>query len=205
MARARLAFLSAALFLLGLSCSKSETVTNEYFSGQVAEKYRVVENKDGDLVKHGKYQSFYPDGQRECVVWFNKGVPSGKGTGWYENGKRMFEIAGTRIEFFDRRGNTIYDGDIGRQEGDFSPGALAKEILEFGRPLDSRPQGAQNVVAITADSAAVHEYLGTESPVLGTVRKGQTLEFVFEGTSWFQIKMGDEVGGVEKSKCKVVH
>jgi antitoxin component YwqK of YwqJK toxin-antitoxin module len=56
--------------------------------------------RDGD--KHGKQETFYPNGNPESLVYYSKGFPRPGAKEWYENGKER----NTNISFTVREKNT---------------------------------------------------------------------------------------------------
>lgn len=59
-------------------------------------------------------------------------------------------------------------------------------------------------VEIKIPFANVYEYLDPKSTVLKQAKKGDHLELVYEGTSWYQVKVREKVGWLEKKSGEVV-
>ena len=60
-------------------------------------------------------------------------------------------------------------------------------------------------VEIKRPFASVYEYLDPKSQILVQATKKDHFELVYEGTSWYQVKVKDKVGWVEKGAGIVVN
>ena len=59
-------------------------------------------------------------------------------------------------------------------------------------------------VEIKRPFASIYEYLDPTSNIVIQAQMNDHFELVYEGTSWYQVKVNDKVGWVEKSAGKVV-
>ncbi len=59
-------------------------------------------------------------------------------------------------------------------------------------------------VEIKKPFASVYEYLDPKSQILVQATKNDHFELVYEGTSWYQVKVKNKVGWVEKSAGIIV-
>ena len=50
----------------------------------------------------------------------------------------------------------------------------------------------------------VYEYLDPRSKIIRQAKKGDHFELVYEGTSWYQVKVADRVGWIERRAGNVV-
>jgi hypothetical protein len=60
-------------------------------------------------------------------------------------------------------------------------------------------------VEIKKPYACVYEYLDPKSKIILQASKNDHFELVYEGTSWYQIKVKDKVGWIEKNAGAVVN
>jgi hypothetical protein len=60
-------------------------------------------------------------------------------------------------------------------------------------------------VEIKKPFASIYEYLDPKSTILLQATKNEHFELVYEGTSWYQVKVRNKVGWVEKSAGIVVN
>lgn len=60
-------------------------------------------------------------------------------------------------------------------------------------------------VEIKKPFASVYEYLDPKSKILTQGSKGDHFELIYEGTSWYQVRVKDKVGWVEKNAGIVVN
>ena len=61
-----------------------------------------------------------------------------------------------------------------------------------------------NYVEVIKPFANVYEYLDPKSNIVRQAHKGEFFELIYEGTSWYQIKVKDKVGWLEKRAGEVV-
>jgi hypothetical protein len=59
-------------------------------------------------------------------------------------------------------------------------------------------------VKIKKPFANVYEFLDPKSKILRQAKKGDHFELVYEGTSWYQVKIQDQVGWLERRAGSVV-
>ncbi|MBD3393214.1 MAG: hypothetical protein GF418_13895 [Chitinivibrionales bacterium] len=59
-------------------------------------------------------------------------------------------------------------------------------------------------VKIKKPFANVYEYLDPRSKIVQQAKKGDYFELVYEGTSWYQVRVADRVGWVERRAGNVV-
>ncbi len=59
-------------------------------------------------------------------------------------------------------------------------------------------------VEIKKPFTSVYEFLDPKSQILVQATKNDVFELVYEGTSWYQVKVKDKVGWVEKSAGMIV-
>jgi hypothetical protein len=63
---------------------------------------------------------------------------------------------------------------------------------------------AGQYVEVTEDYASVYEFLDPKSKILDQAKKGDRYELVYPGTSWYQIKVAQKVGWLERRSGKIV-
>jgi hypothetical protein len=63
---------------------------------------------------------------------------------------------------------------------------------------------AAKYVEVTGPFVNVYEYLDPKSTVLKQAKKGDHYELVYEGKAWYQIKIKDRVGWLEKKAGIIV-
>jgi hypothetical protein len=73
-------------------------------------------------------------------------------------------------------------------------GLCAIAVMLMVRSAGAEPT---KFVQITEPFAKVYRYLDPKSEVIKLARKGESFELVYEGTSWYQIKIKDSVGWLE--------
>lgn len=83
----------------------------------------------------------------------------------------------------------------------FCVGVCAFIFLVLVQPLHA---SSGQFVKITTSLANVYEFLDPKSKIIRIAKEGERFEMVFEGTSWYQIKVQDKVGWLEKSAGMVV-
>lgn len=66
-------------------------------------------------------------------------------------------------------------------------------------------EGATQYVAITEPFVNVYKDLDPKSEVIGTVHKGEHLELINTGDSWYQVKYRETTGWLEKRAGDVVN
>jgi hypothetical protein len=59
-------------------------------------------------------------------------------------------------------------------------------------------------VKIKKPYANVYEYLDPKSKIIRQAQKNETFELIFEGTSWYQVKVKDQVGWIERRSGSVI-
>jgi hypothetical protein len=64
--------------------------------------------------------------------------------------------------------------------------------------------GSGTFVRVDKSLANVYEFLDPKSNIIRVAKEGDRFEMVFEGTSWYQIKVQDKVGWLEKKSGSVV-
>lgn len=72
-------------------------------------------------------------------------------------------------------------------------------VTAFAAKID-----AAQYVKVSGSFVNVYEQLDPKSNVIKQARKGEYLELVYEGTSWFQVKVKDKIGWMEKRTGDVV-
>ena len=82
----------------------------------------------------------------------------------------------------------------------FSVGVCAFLLLTFAQPLQ-----AGQFVKVKSSLANIYEFLDPKSNIIRVAKEGDRFEMVFEGTSWYQIKVQDKVGWLEKNAGTVVN
>jgi hypothetical protein len=83
----------------------------------------------------------------------------------------------------------------------FSVGVCAFIFLALARPLQA---GSGQFVKVESSLANIYEFLDPKSNIIRTAKEGDRFEMIFEGTSWYQIKVQDKVGWLEKKSGSVV-
>jgi hypothetical protein len=83
----------------------------------------------------------------------------------------------------------------------FSVGVCAFIFLTFARPVHAN---SGRFVKINISLANIYEFLDPKSNIIRIAKEGDRFEMVFEGTSWYQIKVQDKVGWLEKNAGTVV-
>jgi hypothetical protein len=74
-------------------------------------------------------------------------------------------------------------------------------ISVFAKPTSA---AETKYVKVKSSFANVYEYLDPQSKVIMQAKKGDYLEMVFEGASWYQVKIQEKVGWLEKRAGAVV-
>jgi hypothetical protein len=69
----------------------------------------------------------------------------------------------------------------------------------------SHSSAESRFVEIKKPFASIYEYLDPQSQILVQASKNQYFELVYEGKSWYQVKVKDKVGWVERSAGIVVN
>jgi hypothetical protein len=72
-------------------------------------------------------------------------------------------------------------------------------------PLSSSHAAGQKYVEIKSPFVNVYELLDPKSNVVVQAKKGDRFELVYEGKSWYKIKIKDKDGWLEKNAGIVVH
>jgi antitoxin component YwqK of YwqJK toxin-antitoxin module len=81
-------FIVAVIISLFFLCKEREAWHTNYPTGQLYEKYLTIK-KGGMELKHGKYKSWYKNGQIQQECFYKEGKKAGTQTVWYENGNKM--------------------------------------------------------------------------------------------------------------------
>jgi hypothetical protein len=69
----------------------------------------------------------------------------------------------------------------------------------------SQPRAAgMKFVQINNPLVNIYEFLDPKSNIIKVAKKGDHFELVFEGTSWYQVKVSDKVGWLDKKYGAVV-
>ena len=68
----------------------------------------------------------------------------------------------------------------------------------------SRSQAAGEFVQITEPFVNIYQFLDPKSKVIKMAKKGDRLELVYAGTSWYNVKIGNETGWVERKAGDVI-
>lgn len=63
---------------------------------------------------------------------------------------------------------------------------------------------ASQYVKISEPFVNVYEYLDPKSTVLKMAKKGDRLELIYAGTAWYQVKVRDKMGWVERKAGYVI-
>jgi hypothetical protein len=63
---------------------------------------------------------------------------------------------------------------------------------------------ASQYVEIKAPLANIYEYLDPKSNIIIQAKKGEHYELVYPGTSWYQVKVKDKVGWLERKAGETV-
>jgi hypothetical protein len=82
----------------------------------------------------------------------------------------------------------------------FSVGVCAFLFFVLAQPLHA---GSGRYVKVENPLANIYEFLDPKSNIIRVAKKGDAFEMIFEGTSWYQIKVQDKVGWLEKKEGKV--
>jgi len=69
-------------------------------------------------------------------------------------------------------------------------------------PLDAKEE--RQSVEIQKPFANIYEYLDPKSTIIKQARKGETFELVYAGTSWFQVRVRERVGWLERRAGEVI-
>jgi len=64
---------------------------------------------------------------------------------------------------------------------------------------------ASQYVEIRKDFASIYEYLDPKSEIVMQANRNDHFELIYEGTSWYQVKVKDKVGWLEKNAGVVVN
>ena len=65
-------------------------------------------------------------------------------------------------------------------------------------------QAASQYVVIKKPFVSIYEYLDPKSEILVQASKNEHFELIYAGTAWYQVKVKDKVGWVEKSAGSIV-
>jgi hypothetical protein len=78
-------------------------------------------------------------------------------------------------------------------------------FIIFSAPFSSITAAAPKYVEIKNSFVNVYEFLDPKSNVIKQAKKGDHFELVYEGKAWYQIKIKDKVGWLEKSAGIIVN
>jgi hypothetical protein len=78
-------------------------------------------------------------------------------------------------------------------------------FIIFSAPFSSSTAAAPKYVEIKNSFVNVYEFLDPKSNVIKQAKKGDHFELVYEGKAWYQIKIKDKVGWLEKSAGIIVN
>jgi hypothetical protein len=68
----------------------------------------------------------------------------------------------------------------------------------------SRSQAAGEYVQITEPFVNIYQFLDPKSKVIKMAKKGDRLELIYAGTLWYNVKIGNETGWVERKAGNVI-
>ena len=72
------------------------------------------------------------------------------------------------------------------------------------RPAAATAKEQRQSVEIQRPFANIYEYLDPKSTIIKQARKGEAYELVFAGTSWYQIRVRDRVGWLERRAGEII-
>lgn len=73
----------------------------------------------------------------------------------------------------------------------------------FGTQASFAAENKQSV-EVQKPLANIYEYLDPKSTIIRQARKGELYELVFAGTSWYQVRVKDRVGWLERRAGEVI-
>jgi hypothetical protein len=82
------------------------------------------------------------------------------------------------------------------------PFVMAMFLMACFSPV--KAVAAQQFVEISEPFVNVYEFLDPKSTVLSMVKKGDRLELIYAGATWYQVKIGPKQGWVERKAGHVV-
>ncbi len=77
-------------------------------------------------------------------------------------------------------------------------------LLIFFIVIISVQAGATKYVRVEIPFANIYEYLEPQSPIITQASQNKLFELVYEGTSWYQVKVDNKVGWLEKSSGSII-
>jgi hypothetical protein len=84
-------------------------------------------------------------------------------------------------------------------------GALLFTAVFVISPAFSPASAVENrYVKIKKSFANVYEYLDPKSKIIKQAKRGDYFELIYEGTSWYQVKISDQVGWLERRSGNIV-
>jgi hypothetical protein len=81
---------------------------------------------------------------------------------------------------------------------------LSGTLLILGVVAIAVYAGATKYVKVRVPFANIYEYLDPQSTILRQVSQNKYFELVYEGTSWYQVKVENKVGWLEKSAGTII-
>ncbi len=78
-------------------------------------------------------------------------------------------------------------------------------IILIGAALKTSDAADTRFVKIKKPFVNVYEFLDPQSKIIRQAKKGDHFELVYEGTSWYQVKIQEKVGWLEKRAGTVVN
>jgi hypothetical protein len=70
------------------------------------------------------------------------------------------------------------------------------------RPVSA--QAERKSIEIQKQFANIYEYLDPKSTIIKQARKGESYELVYAGTSWYQVRVRDRVGWLERRAGEII-
>ena len=81
--------------LIGVSAfsqdKENAIYTSHYENGQLFEKYEGYLDENSEIVRHGEYWSYHPNGQLYVHAFYKQGTPDGMYESWFSNGNKENE------------------------------------------------------------------------------------------------------------------
>lgn len=130
----------------------------ELFGKRLRARRQVVLDADGNWVKHGLAEAWYPSGQKAGEMYFSNNLPEGKQVCWHENGVKM--LVGESVGGL-AHGHWIewYDNGQKQSEGDYQRGerhGLWQFWAETGSLAESiEYRGGQKVRVVQAGTGPI--------------------------------------------------
>ena len=87
------------------------------------ERYCAIKSKDGQQIKHGPYEMWYPDGQQRTEGRYTKGLKDGHFTTWYRTG--MVHMKESYVEGYrDGVFETLFANGFTKERAQYKMGKL---------------------------------------------------------------------------------